>query len=141
MTSLTIEFPAGGARLPRPRLLPAWAFCCRLCPSRPSPPPHPPPPPLLARQGTRRRRGGPAGCGGRRSWRRKSGRRALMARAVQRGGGEAARARVGRSSRHAEMRLQNTGARRQQVPPANSSTHHLQGEMCSEDGSGLKGTR
>lgn len=107
-THLTIEFPAGGAQLPRPRLLPAWAFCCRLCPSRPSPPPHPPPPPLLARQGIRRRRGGPAGGGGRRSWRRKSGRRALMARAVQRGGGEAARARVGRSSRHAEMRLQNT---------------------------------
>lgn len=41
----------------------------------------------------------------------------LMARAVQRGGGAVARARDGRSSHHAEMRLQNSEARRTQVPP------------------------
>lgn len=116
-THLTIEFRAGGAWLPGPRLLPAWAFCCRSCPSRPLPPPHPPPPPLLVRQGAPRRRGGPAGCGGRRSWRRKSGRRALMARALQPGGSERAGARDSGSSRHAEMRLQSTEARRRQVPP------------------------
>lgn len=111
---LTIESRAGGAWLPWPRLLPAWVSrsCC--CPSRPSPPPQPPPPPLLARQGTRRRRGGPGGCGGRRSPRTRSGRRALMAR--RRGRGEAAGARGGRSSGDAEMRLRGTETRRRPPP-------------------------
>lgn len=80
-THLTMESRAAGVRPPGLQLLRAWPSCGRRCPSRPSrPPPPPPPPPLLARQGTRRRRGGPGGWGGRRSWRRTSGRRVPMAR-------------------------------------------------------------
>lgn len=76
-THLTIESRTAGVRPPGLRLLRAWPSSSRRCPSRSS---RPPPPPLLERQGTRRRSGGPGGWGGRRSWRRTSGRRVPMAR-------------------------------------------------------------
>lgn len=123
-THLTVEFRAGGARLPGPRLPPAWAFCCRLCPSRPSPPPHPPPPLLLARQGARRRRGGPAVCAGRRSWRRRSGRRVLMAR------GCAARRRRGGASPGLQV-----------LPPRGDAAVELGGEADASSSPGWRGGR
>lgn len=109
-THRTIESRAGGARLPGPRLLPAWESRSLCCPSGASPPPHPPPPPLLARHSARRRRGRP-GSWGLRSWRRRSGRRALMARGG-RCSGDAARRRERGAAGPSAMRRCGGGARR-----------------------------